>query len=223
VICEGAGRRRGNFTSKRKPAGMPAVANVRIKYELPEDRLASAAEIYYEAFSGKMRFLVKSKAKGMQLAKDMLSTKHCLYAEMDSECVGIAGLRFGKYSKRKSAWGIFIRHSGLFRGVSAHLASILLDRKVDPGEMRIDTLAVKSSRRGRGIGTALLRRAFRMAKENNLRKIVLEVVEENTDARRLYEREGYAPVETLRYPILGRWMGYSGSTLMEKEINRRKR
>jgi ribosomal protein S18 acetylase RimI-like enzyme len=197
---------------------MSIIEKVNIRYKLPPEYLSSAAVIYYEAFTEKMSYLVKDMPNGILMAKEILLTKQILFAELSSECVGIASIRFGEYSKRKSVLGIFIKYAGIFRGVSAYITSILLDRKVRVNEMRIDNLAVKPNHRGKGIGRALLGRAYQIAKEYNLQKVILEVVDTNISARHLYELEGYSAIKIYEYPIIGRLMGYSKSILMEKKV-----
>jgi mycothiol synthase len=55
----------------------------------------------------------------------------------------------------------------------------------------VDTLAVRRSWRGRGLGSALLTHAFRELYGRGLRRIALNVDAENpTGATRLYERAG---------------------------------
>jgi ribosomal protein S18 acetylase RimI-like enzyme len=58
-------------------------------------------------------------------------------------------------------------------------------------------LAVLEAYRGRGIGSALIAAAEAWARDLGLDELRLEVADENADARRLYERLGYAPVTRL--------------------------
>ena len=53
------------------------------------------------------------------------------------------------------------------------------------------TLSVRSSHRGRGIGTQLLHAAEEFGKARNIRRLELEVFAKNENAVRLYERVGY--------------------------------
>ena len=46
----------------------------------------------------------------------------------------------------------------------------------------------------------------------------LDVVDSNPRARRLYEREGFVPVRTVRTPYLQRAMGFAASTTMVRDI-----
>ncbi len=56
---------------------------------------------------------------------------------------------------------------------------------------RILGLAVLEEFRGKGIGTRLLHRAIARVKEKGLKRVTLLVSEDNSRARRLYEREGF--------------------------------
>ncbi len=56
---------------------------------------------------------------------------------------------------------------------------------------RILGLAVLEEFQGKGIGTRLLHRAIARVKEKGFRRVTLLVSEDNSRARRLYEREGF--------------------------------
>jgi ribosomal protein S18 acetylase RimI-like enzyme len=70
-----------------------------------------------------------------------------------------------------------------FRGFSTFFAKPLIN---------IHDLAVLPAHRGRGIGRQLLKRVGMSARESGCCKVTLEVQENNTRARRLYEDSGYA-------------------------------
>jgi GNAT superfamily N-acetyltransferase len=55
----------------------------------------------------------------------------------------------------------------------------------------LDELYVRPPLRGRGIGTALLRRACAVVRERGARLFEINVDEVDTDARRFYERHGF--------------------------------
>lgn len=59
---------------------------------------------------------------------------------------------------------------------------------------------------------------FDFARKRGMRAVRLDVVDTNPDARRLYERLGFAPVRTRRCPYLFRRMGFSAFTTMVEEI-----
>lgn len=65
-------------------------------------------------------------------------------------------------------------------------------------------LAVASPYRGKGIATALVKRAIEAMEQRNADEIVLETEETNTQAMRLYERLGFLRSKKLhRYYLNG--------------------
>lgn len=58
-------------------------------------------------------------------------------------------------------------------------------------EIHINNVAIRPAFRGRGIGTALLRRVLTEARRLGATRATLEVRASNTGARRLYERMGF--------------------------------
>jgi ribosomal protein S18 acetylase RimI-like enzyme len=62
----------------------------------------------------------------------------------------------------------------------------------------LSVLAVSGDAEGRGVGTALLDACDAWAKQHGADRITLHVMANNTRARALYERRGFAP-EYLRY------------------------
>jgi len=57
--------------------------------------------------------------------------------------------------------------------------------------LRINNLVVDEQYRGRGLGTSLLNRAEEIAKEEDMNAVVLEVLNSNDKAIKLYESLGY--------------------------------
>jgi ribosomal protein S18 acetylase RimI-like enzyme len=62
---------------------------------------------------------------------------------------------------------------------------------------------VRSEARGRGVGRALLAELVEPARAAGLGHVSLEVLVQNTDARRLYERLGFVPVDVFMVAPLG--------------------
>ncbi|MCC7408679.1 MAG: GNAT family N-acetyltransferase [Phycisphaeraceae bacterium] len=66
----------------------------------------------------------------------------------------------------------------------------------------VDELFVTAEQRGRGVGSALLAEAERIAREKGVTTLILEVNRDNPDATRLYERAGYTG--RLKYTLMTR-------------------
>ena len=62
----------------------------------------------------------------------------------------------------------------------------------------VDTLVVDDAHRGRGVGTALMRRAEEIAREEGALRMRVNVLHVNSEGRRFYERDGYRTV-AIRY------------------------
>jgi ribosomal protein S18 acetylase RimI-like enzyme len=67
----------------------------------------------------------------------------------------------------------------------------------------VSDLYVRPEARGRGIGQALFAELVEPARAAGLEHVSLEVLVRNTEARRLYERLGFAPVDTFMVAPLG--------------------
>jgi ribosomal-protein-alanine N-acetyltransferase len=75
----------------------------------------------------------------------------------------------------------------------------------------VTDIYVRPEARGRGIGRALLAELVEPARAAGLEHVSLEVLVRNADARRLYERLGFAPVDTFMVAPLGAFADRVGS------------
>lgn len=73
--------------------------------------------------------------------------------------------------------------------------NIQIDVEAHEDEFYIDTISVRTSARGKGIGTMLLKFAEEKAKEAGYSKLSLNVEIEKTNAQKLYERFGFVVTE----------------------------
>jgi ribosomal protein S18 acetylase RimI-like enzyme len=77
-------------------------------------------------------------------------------------------------------------------GVDVGLAAVFAEPDV-PGRMHLVSMWVAPRYRRRGVARALVDQAVRWAAERRAREVVLWVADQNTAARRLYERLGFRP------------------------------
>jgi ribosomal protein S18 acetylase RimI-like enzyme len=75
----------------------------------------------------------------------------------------------------------------------------------------VTDIYVRPGARQRGVGRALLAELVEPAREAGLGHVSLEVLVQNTDARRLYERLGFAPVDVFMVAPLGAFAERLGS------------
>jgi len=77
---------------------------------------------------------------------------------------------------------------------------------------------VAKSQRGKGIGTQMLQKVFAFAKTRNAARVTLEVIDTNTEARKLYERLGFTSSKTTRYGLLTQRAGFKAIHHMARQI-----
>lgn len=68
--------------------------------------------------------------------------------------------------------------------------------------MIIDMVMVKKEHRGKGIGTALMKKALAMARKRNVDSIELVVNRDNSIAKRLYEKVGFKKTNKDYYRLI---------------------
>ena len=72
-------------------------------------------------------------------------------------------------------------------------------RQLDPTEGEVKRMYVAPASRGSGVSTALLRTLEEYAREHGWRRLVLETGDQQPDAVRFYEREGYSRIPNFGY------------------------
>jgi len=99
----------------------------------------------------------------------------------------------------------FLLHLGLWASLRGLVGLLLLTERPNADECYIDTLGVRPPWQGHGLGSALLVRAERYARERGKHWLTLDVSSDNDEARRLYQRHGFETVE-LRHNWLATWL-----------------
>lgn len=190
---------------------------LRVQPGLPNVNRAQAASLYYEAFARTLEPVLKPRASGVALVEESLDLDRAITAFSAGALVGLLGFEHGGRRFVQPNLKAFQKHfgwNGLFRAAVLGL----FERSPKPNQLLLDGIAVQATARGQGIGTRLLEVACDLARQRGLGSIRLDVVDTNPGARRLYERLGFKPVSTSRYPYLRPIFGFGASTTMEKEV-----
>jgi ribosomal protein S18 acetylase RimI-like enzyme len=157
----------------------------------------------------------------------MYSHSYALIAERNGQVVGLLlGLDPKSWEMAQRAMGSEIRFKWLKIIRLWHLprligAIINMARTFEPlsnEDYTIQALAVLPEARRQGIATRLMESAADQARSKGLKRIVLDVLVENKDARRFYERVGFREVKRITDPRFCRWFGVEGSIRMAKDI-----
>jgi ribosomal protein S18 acetylase RimI-like enzyme len=121
----------------------------------------------------------------------MVATK-----EGTEQLLGYAALHYD--NKGFSSLGLrdHINRRGLWKGFLGWVSLNIVASPTQPNEVMVSMLAVSPESRGLGVGTRLLSEVEKLALENKKHQLRLEVVSDNLDAQRLYERFGFQVTHT---------------------------
>lgn len=175
---------------------------------LREADRAVAADLYWQAFQGKLGRILCPAPKAMQFLRNTMYPPACLAAvDASGRVLGVAGC------KTLDAAFICAGPSDLrdvYGGFGAYWRGVILDqfdRPARDGTLWLDGICVAPDRRGQGIGTCLLEGVIASARDQRLDTVLLDVAANNPRARALYERHGFtaAGVKSTGWaaPIIG--------------------
>jgi GNAT superfamily N-acetyltransferase len=194
--------------------------DIEIQHGLPAQHRRRAAEIYYEAFRRKLDLLLGSREHSLSIL-EMAFDDHSdltIGALRQAEIVGLTGLQYDGRGFSNFRWSYFAREFGWLPALPKAVLWYFVRRPERPGQLLINGIAVHPSMRGKGVGTLLLQAVFEFARTNGYSTVQLDVVDTNPGARRLYERMGFVPTHTQKYPFLRNIVGFSAGTTMIKQI-----
>ena len=183
---------------------------------IPEAMRQEAAQLYDDAFGEKFAVAISSRSSRIELLATSLVLEYACAAICDEQLVGLAGFHVDGHSLTGGLnYQKLISHLGFFKGNWAALIFSIYERKQQNGELLMDGIAVRSDKRGKGIGTKLLEEIKHCASEKGMERIRLEVIDTNPQARQLYERNGFVATETSHFGFLRSILGFGASTTME--------
>jgi ribosomal protein S18 acetylase RimI-like enzyme len=191
--------------------------------ETPEQR-RQAAEILYAAFRVKLESLelfTQSKQQALRLLEHGIQPEMGVYALRHGRVLGVAGLHThaGKFMSHSSS--TLRAEFGWLGGILRQfwLALMALGETPPRSQLRIAMLAVDPAARGSGVGTLLLQAVIDNARREGFTAVVLEVIDTNPGAQRLYERIGFRPVHRMQTAVLTARAGFGGFIRMQLDLS----
>jgi ribosomal protein S18 acetylase RimI-like enzyme len=191
---------------------------IEIHLGMSEEMRHQAAVICYEGFQTQMESLGVSQSKGIALLERSLDPELALIALHQDRLVGFVGLQYENRPFFRFQRSHFMQELGWWRGLLIFLLFNLSATVIQPTEMFINVIVVDASMRGQGIGTSLIEATFEIAQQNQFQAVVLDVVDTNPNAQRLYERMGFVPTKIRKYAYLRHLIGSSAVTTMSKRF-----
>ena len=193
-----------------------------VKFGIAPEHQTGVARLYAMAFQSKFSKILGPPDEVIRLFSRGINPERGFTAvSSDQELVGIAGFQLDGTSLVDVRMRNFIRQYGFFRGIyKATLLDVIFQRKPDdPKQLLMDGIVVEADYRGRGIGSKLFKALEEFAFKNHMTSLKLDVIDENPNAKKLYQKIGFASVKHQRVPrIIAKLIGVSGVTTMVKTL-----
>ncbi len=180
----------------------------------------AAADLYWQAFRGKLQRLLGPDAAALGYFRATLDPHFALAAiGEDRRLLGIAGLKTtaGAFTDT-GGFASLARHYGWPSALWRAPLLALLNRKLEAETLLMDGLCVDPAARGLGIGSALLVAVEEEARTRGLRRVRLDVIDSNPRAKALYARQGYEAIAIARLGPLKAVFGFANATTMTKTV-----
>lgn len=190
-----------------------------IRFGLPTDQRQRAAELYWQAFGGKLGAVLGPDRLALRLLDRVIREDHAFVAlDPAGRLVGLVGFKTpegafagGEFRDLRAIYGL--------AGAAWRSAILwLLEREIDNERFLMDGLCVAREVRGQGVGTALLETICHEALARGYGAVRLDVIDTNWRARKLYERCGFVATTTAAVGPLRHVFGFNAATTMVREV-----
>jgi ribosomal protein S18 acetylase RimI-like enzyme len=192
--------------------------DVFITSQVDEAQYRQAIEIFYDSFEEKIRPLLRPREKALAVHYEAINRQMAYYALKDGRTVGLAGLQYEGMEFVTYRMDILRSQYSFFRSIYLYLLLNMFRTRIEEGVMRIDSIAVLPSSRGLGIGTRLIKKVIETAKKRGLTEVVLEVVDTNPEAKRLYKNLGFLVKRRINFYFFTRPFGFRSIYVMSKHL-----
>ncbi len=180
---------------------------------------AAIAALYWEAFGSKLGRVLGPARIALPFVAEVLSPDHAYCARTPGgDLLGVAGFKSADGALVDAGWGDMRRHYGVAGAAWRVLALSLLDRDVENARFLLDGICVSAHARGQGVGSRLIEALAVEARDRGYRAMRLDVIDSNPRARALYERRGFAAVDTRRLGVFSHLFGFRAATTMVRRI-----
>lgn len=215
----------GSWSVERRHERRVDEVAISIQRGLPAHLRADAARLFHEGFGDKLRVAVPDSRRLLAFLELTLDSEHMVVATRADELVGMMGLgsRDGRYrgglqSSRGSRREL-LRVLGPWGYIRAVGGLSMAHHRPARDELYVDGIVVAASARSSGIGSRLLDEASRIAREEGLRWLRLDVVDTNPRAQQLYERLGYRVTGVQSFRYLRRFTGFGAIISMQLDVD----
>ncbi|MCW1920048.1 GNAT family N-acetyltransferase [Rhodobacter sp. KR11] len=185
---------------------------------LPPGLRPQAAALYWQAFGGKLGRVMGPEAKALAYLTRVIRDDHAIVALEGDRLLGLAGFRTPQGSFAVGDQADLVAVHGAWGGAWRGALLRRLSSEVDNRNFLLDGLCVAEGHRGQGLGRALMGAIAAEARLRGYPGIRLDVVRENTRARALYARLGYAETKTQGIGLLRPFFGFAAAVTMVRDL-----
>lgn len=163
---------------------------IEIRSGVPPGARPDLIRLFCEAFPEMVAPIFGTTDRCASLLNVSIEPSRVLVALDIGRLVGFAGMNYNGSEWFDPRLGDLVRTLGRTTARVALLGWPFIERP-KTGELRLETLAVVPSRRGEGIGTALVNAVVECARKGGMAGVALSVLDSNPRAKAFYERAGF--------------------------------
>ncbi|MBZ4021210.1 hypothetical protein CKO11_01865 [Rhodobacter sp. TJ_12] len=192
---------------------------VTLRHGLERDQRAQAAQLYWDAFGGKLGRVIGPTPKALCYIERVIDPHHVIAATDETgRVLGVIGFRTRQGAFVAGTKSDLVAVYGLFGAFWRMLALAVLGQDLPLGGVSIDGLAVAAGARGLGLGGMLVTTLCQEVQAQGFSRVRLEVVGENLRARALYDRLGFKVIGRADRWLTAAIFGYRTVVAMERQL-----
>jgi len=190
-----------------------------IEHGFHDDERQQVAAMYWAAFGPKLGRVMGPEQRAVPFIADVLDPTHAISARgEDGALLGVAGFKTIDSALVDGGWRDMVRHFGWFGSLWRVAFLVLLERDTENHRFLMDGIFVTAQARGKGVGTALLDAICAEAHRRGYTEVRLDVIDTNTRARALYDREGFVAGGIQHLGPLKHVFGFESATTMIRRV-----
>ena len=186
---------------------------------LPKHQRSAAAELYWQAFGGKLGRVLGPDLRALAFLDRVIRADHAIVAlAPDGKLLGLAGFKTpqgafagGSFADLRAIYGL---PGAVWRGFLLRL----LGRQIDNARFLMDGICVQREARGQGVGSRLIEAICDEARSRGYAEVRLDVIDTNWRARALYERLGFSVAGSEALGPLRHIFGFASATMMVRPL-----
>ena len=190
-----------------------------VMHGLPEPYRAAAADLYWQAFGGKLGPVMGPPDRAQTYLCRVMRLDQCFAVVQDNVLRGMVGLHSETGTFAGGTARDFGAVYGPLRGLwRLKLLMLVGGKDADKDALMIDGFSVQASARGQGVGAALLEAVLSYARAQGCDSVQLDVVSSNWRARAFYQRHGFTVQSKREIGPLRFIFGFDSTVRMQREL-----